>query len=379
MGAENPWWAGALRRWRGPPLGVACVLGIATLLLVAFVIRALTGFGDGVAQRFFATWVSDAIVLSAASICLWRAAIEPRDRAVWGAAALGIVAWGLGNAYFEHALAAGASLPNPSPADVGYLCFYPLMYLAVIAARRRHSERLGIGPWLDGMIGGIVCAALAATIALEPVIDATKGESLAGALTNIAYPIGDLTLMAMLVVTSATVGWRTARGLVALAFGMAIFAISDTAYIVQNANGTYRAGGLLDAGWLLALVVIAVGAAAPDSHRSGRFMTSASRHALVPAVAGVVALAVLGAAAFVELDATALVAAIVTLALVILRLVVSLRETAAVLDARAREAALDPLTGLANRRALLFDLGSSANEASERHPALLVLFDLDGF
>lgn len=378
MGAEQSLPAGARQRWSGPPWPIACILGTGTLLLAAFVARALTGLGGAYTQQLFATWISDAIVLSAASICLWRAVVERRDRMMWGFAGLGVVAWGLGNAYFEHKLASGASLPNPSPADAGYLCFYPLMYLAVIAARRRHGERLGIGAWLDGMIGGAACATLAATFALEPVIHATRGESLAGALTNIAYPIGDLTLMAMLVVTSATVGWRAARGLTALAIGMAIFALSDTTYIVQNANGTYQAGGVLDAGWLVALVVIAIGAAVQSRGRAGA-RASASTRAIVPTVAGFVALAVLGTAAFVNPDTSALVVAILTLALVVVRLAVSLRETATLLDARAREATLDPLTGLANRRALLFDLQISANEASEEHPSLLVLFDLDGF
>jgi two-component system cell cycle response regulator len=355
---------------------MSALVGFGTLLLAAFLARALTGFGGSSAQQLFATWISDAIALSAAAVCLWRAAIERRDRAVWGFAGLGVVSWGLGNAYFEHMLAGGASLPNPSPADIGYLGFYPLMYLAVIAARRRRGQRLGIGGWLDGLIGGAACATLGAAFALEPVLEATTGESLAGALTNIAYPIGDLTLLGMLVVTTATVGWRAARGLTALALGMAIFALSDTIYIVQNANGDYHVGGVLDAGWLLALMLIAAGAGAPG--RPGT-ATVSSKRAIVPSLAGLVALAVLGLQPLIDLSTAGLIVAILTLTLVITRLAVSLRETAGLLRTRAREATLDPLTGLGNRRLLLADLSAHAIDAAAERPVLLVLFDLDGF
>jgi diguanylate cyclase (GGDEF)-like protein len=356
------------------------VLGAGCVLLGAFVLRALTGLGGGPAQQLFATWISDAIVLSAVSVCLWRAHVERRDRSLWLLAGLGMAAWGLGNAYFEHTLASGASLPNPSPADIGYLGFYPLVYLAVIAARRRHVERLGAGLWLDGAIGAAACVTLGAALVLEPVLSATTGESVAGALTNIAYPIGDLTLLAMLVVTSATVGWRHARGLTPLAAGMALFALSDTLYIVENATDSYQAGGVLDAGWLLALMLMAAGAALRSrtgEHPAGRALSS--RRAIVPSVAGTVALVVLGLHPFAALSTTSLACAILTLALVVVRLAISLQETARLLLAREHEATHDPLTGLANRRVLIADLSRRAAEATAAQPALLVLFDLDGF
>jgi diguanylate cyclase (GGDEF)-like protein len=356
------------------------VLACGSLLLAAFVLRALTGFGGASMQRLFATWISDAIVLSAVSVCLWRATVERRDRAMWALAGLGMASWGLGNAYWEHNLASGVSLPNPSPADAGYLAFYPLVYLAVIAARRRHSEHLGIGLWLDGMIGATACATLGAVFVLDPVLKATQGESLVGALTNIAYPVGDLTLLAMLVVTTATVGWRGGRGLTPLAAGMALFALSDTLYLVENANDTYQAGGVLDAGWLIALVLMAGGAVTLS--RTNRRLTRRAFPAgrtLVPAVAGALALLVLGLQPLVNLNTTSLICALITLALVVTRMVLSLQETAGLLVAREREATMDPLTGLANRRVLLSDLNKQTADSSDRHPVLLVLFDLDGF
>jgi diguanylate cyclase (GGDEF)-like protein len=354
-------------------------LAVGAALLAVFVLRALTGVGGQSAQRLCATWISDAITLSAVIVCAHRAVLDQRDRAMWGFAALGIASWGLGNAYFEHSLSAGVSLPNPSPADIGYLGFYPLVYAAVIVARRRGGAHLSAGLWLDGAIGMAACATLAATLVLEPVVNATAGESLAGALTNVAYPIGDLTLFAMLVFTTATVGWRGARGLVLLALGMAVFSISDTLYLVQNANGSYQAGGVLDAGWLLALMLIAAGAALPSVRLHTRAPHAVGERAIVPSIAGLVALMVLSLQPLASAGAAGLACAGVTLALVLTRMALSQRETAQLLIAREREAALDSLTGLANRRILLRDVRRAAESASAAQPALLVLFDLDGF
>jgi diguanylate cyclase (GGDEF)-like protein len=230
------------------------------------------------------------------------------------------------------------------------------------------------------VIAATACATVAAAVLLEPVVNATAGESVSGALTDIAYPIGDATLLTMLVVTSATVGWRRSRGLAALAAGLAIFALADSLYIVENANGTYQAGGVLDAGWLLALIVMAAGAAMVTlGSRTPRSGDPRARRALVPSAGGVAALAVLALGAFTGFNTVTQVLATLTLTLVVVRLAVSLRETAGLLAIRAREAKLDPLTGLANRRRLLVDLERHAAGASEEHPALLVLFDLDGF
>jgi diguanylate cyclase (GGDEF)-like protein len=360
------------------------VLALGSLLLVAFVLRAARDTGDGAAQRLFATWVSDAIVLCAAVVCTRRAALDRRDRAMWAFAAAGIASWGLGNAYFEHALAAGVSLTNPSPADVGYIGFYPFMYAAVIAARRRDGAHLSAGLWLDGAIAAVACATFGAAFVLGPVVTDTAGESLAGALTNIAYPIGDLTLLAMLLVTSATVGWRGSRGLLLLAAGMAIFAIADTLYLVQNAQDTYRPGGVLDSGWLLALLAIAAGAAysaaRPDPRRVQPNPAVSRERAIVPVAAGLAALLILSLQPLASFNAAGQICAAATLALVLTRMAFSQRETAQLLIEREREASEDPLTGLANRRVLLGDLARAADASADREQqALLVLFDLDGF
>src|SRR5581483_10865949 len=45
-----------------------------------------------------------------------------------------------------------------------------------------------------------------------------------------------------------------------IAFGFIVFAVADSIYLVQTANGTYVSNGLLDVGWPAALSIIAIGA-----------------------------------------------------------------------------------------------------------------------
>jgi diguanylate cyclase (GGDEF)-like protein len=55
------------------------------------------------------------------------------------------------------------------------------------------------------------------------------------------------------------------------------------------------------------------------------------------------------------------------------------RQNRRLLDESQRHALVDALTGLGNRRALVRDLDEHIAHASDDHPALLGLFDLDGF
>ncbi len=194
---------------------------------------------------------------------------------------------------------------------------------------------------------------------------------------NLAYPIGDLTLLAMLAIAIGTLGWRARPDLALLAARMATFAVSDSIFLIQSAGSGYVIGTLLDAGWLLALLIIALAATWSPALHAGRATSYRSRPA-VPFAAGFVALALIAADTFGTGD-LATVLALVTLALVILRMVISLRETQRLLDARARDAVIDPLTGLANRRRLLLDLEAAIADATAAEPRLLVLFDLDEF
>ena len=81
--------------------------------------------------------------------------------------------------------------------------------------------------------------------------------------TNLAYPLGDLVLLGLIVGALAGTGWRLDRTWVLLALGVSTFWLADSLYLVETAKGTYTSGGWFDTGWWAGLVLIAVAAWQP--------------------------------------------------------------------------------------------------------------------
>src|SRR4029077_9114406 len=86
--------------------------------------------------------------------------------------------------------------------DGFYLAFFPLAYLALGLMVRRESARLVPAIWLDGAVAGLGAAALCAAFAFHGIVHATDGGGAAVA-TNLAYPVGDVLLLALVVGGSA--------------------------------------------------------------------------------------------------------------------------------------------------------------------------------
>jgi diguanylate cyclase (GGDEF)-like protein len=96
----------------------------------------------------------------------------------------------------------------------------------------------------------------------------------------------------------------------------------------------------------------------------------------LPTAFGALALGLLVYDHFRPLNTIALVLSGAAVAAVIVRMVVSFRRNAHLLESSRRDAETDELTGLANRRLLLHDL---ENRIAAGVPTILLMFDLDGF
>jgi hypothetical protein len=131
-----------------PPTRLALRTMGAVLLaaFAAFVLHTATSIGG---ETLFGTWIYCGVMVGAAASCLARAALVRRERAAWALIGTGLLIWTGGEIYYEAVLAASGSVPIPSPADAGYLLFYPLTYAGLIVLLR---ERIGSFPftrWLD--------------------------------------------------------------------------------------------------------------------------------------------------------------------------------------------------------------------------------------
>ena len=336
---------------------------IALSLLVAFTAHAMVGLGGPGADMLFNTWIYNALILTSAASCLLRAALLRRERVAWALLGTGLLFYTGGEIYYSAVLSGAASVPIPSPADGGYLIFYPLAYAALIALLRSRIGSFPIARWLDGAIVGSSVAALAVALAFGPIVAASKHGSTLAVATNLAYPIADLTLLTLVATAAAFTGWRPGRSWTILGAGLSLLAVSDGAYLLQAAQGTYVEGTLLDVGWPLGVLLLASAAwIEPGTTEMAR--PRAARIVAIPAAAAMVAICIQAAERFTSLPAAATILSLLTLVAVVVRLVLSLRESQGEVRSSVRESRTDPLTGLPNRRALTGGPGTDIQRAA---------------
>ena len=112
----------------------------------------------------------------------------------WASLALGLASWTAGD--ITWSVVYGGNPPFPSVADAFYLGFYPAAYLALALLVRRPLSRFNASVWLDGLMAALAVAAVGAAVLLEVVLDGAPERLLADA-TNLAYPLGDIVLVAL--------------------------------------------------------------------------------------------------------------------------------------------------------------------------------------
>jgi diguanylate cyclase (GGDEF)-like protein len=353
--------------------------GALALAFCAFALHAALGFGGESAETFFGVWDYDGLMLGAAASCLARALLVKRERLAWTLLGVALACWTGGEIYYSAALTGTGTVPIPSPADAGYLVFYPVAYLGLIVLLRARVGSFPVTRWLDGLLVGTAVAAIVTALALGPIVGASTNGGAAAVATNLAYPIADLTLLTLVVTAAAFTGWRPGRSWLTLGTGLIVLAFSDGIYLLQSAQGSYVEGGILDAAWPLGALLLATAAwLAPQSKPV--IESDAKRVAAVPAVAALAAIALQFADQYVSIPKAASILSLLTLLIVVLRMALSFREAHANLESSVRDSLTDPLTGLRNRRRLVAELEDAAADPPRQGMVrLLILFDLDGF
>ena len=302
--------------------------------------------------RLYETWLYEGIEFFAALGVLTRAIFVRAERSAWFFIGAGLLATTVGDVLFDFWY--GGNPPFPSAADVAYLAFYPLLYVGIVLLLRRRVSTFSPSLWLDGLMAATAAGAVGASVLVEVVVNSTHGSRLV-VVTNIAYPIGDVLLLALLVFVFSVTRWRPGRAWAFMAAGLLLNAVGDAVFLYQTAVGTYVEGTFLDLVWPLSLVLVALAA----WQRPGRVprVTLENRALLgTPIVCGLIATGVLVAATQVTMHPVALLLATVTIVLVLARTALSFWENARLLETSRHEALTDSLTGLANRRKLLADL-----------------------
>ena len=347
-----------------------CLLG----LTAAYGVESLLGV-RGPVDAFLDSWVYNGLLLGASLACLARGFAVKAERLPWLLLGIALALWTTGDLYYFFAFSGSAAVPIPSVSDPFYLAFYPVSYVALALLLRRRMKDFRGNLWLDGVIASLAVAALGAAVVFDAVLKSTGGSTLVVA-TNLAYPLADVLLLALVVATFGLTGWRFDATWAFVAVGFAVFALADSAYLYETAAGTYKEGGPLDVGWPLGLALIACAAWQPIRRLEG-VRDEGWQTLTLPTFFALVGLSLLVYDHFVQINTLAMALASATITVVIVRAVLTFRERVHLLAASREEALTDALTGLGNRRRFMLELDAAL--ADESAPFALVVFDLDGF
>ncbi|HEX5593798.1 MAG TPA: HD domain-containing phosphohydrolase [Solirubrobacterales bacterium] len=362
-----------------PPVSrklVFAALGLLTGLLLFYAAVIIWTLGGASLQDAVGRWVYDAVVLGAALLVLARAALIPAERGAWLALGTGLLLWALGQTYYSVVLYYASPAPFPSPADLGFLAFYPASYLALVLllrARVAHLERLA---WVDGLIGALAVAGVAAALIFPPVLEALEGSPF-GVAVSLAYPCFDLVLLGLLSGAFAASKWKTHGSWLLIAGALLLFGACDVVYLTVAGQST-TALNVASVGWPLAFLLLAGASWLPATATGAVLGRAERRRIVVPIAMGMIGICLLAVGTFVPVGATAVACGVACLVAVLLRLLITFEQNTRMLRVTETRAVTDALTGLANRRRLMADL-EDAVSATPPEAMVLALFDLDGF
>ena len=345
-------------------------LGLVYAVLLVPGVRPTSGY-----NALIDAWLNGLVRLGVIAVLFVRSQIDRRERTAWLFLCAGMVNSLVASiTYFAHYRYLERA-PAVSAADVGWLLFYPLLYVGLGLLLRARVRRMLRSLWLDGVVAGLTAATLAAAL-LGGADGPFAGTGATGLV--IFYPIADLLLFAIAVAAIAILGTATDRVWWLICGSFVAYAATDAIYAMQVANDTYTAGPL-DLGWLVARLALVVAAwtsirpAAEErpSPRGNKVLT-------VPGVSLIIVLGVLFYGSRMEIPALASALGLAAGGAIVARTLLTFREVRDLVEAR-RQARSDELTGLPNRRALTEAMERALRQRSPTRPLALLVLDLDAF
>nr|WP_244376336.1 aminotransferase class I/II-fold pyridoxal phosphate-dependent enzyme [Streptomyces ficellus] len=139
--------------------------------------------------------------------------------------------------------------PFPSLADVFYLSTYPLFAAGFFGFIRYRTESRDLASLLDALILTSGLALLSWVHLINPLTEA-GGDTWIQQAVAIAYPLGDVLILAMMV-RLLTLGGTRGRAVQLLAIGTFGILTSDVLYGLLQLQGTWRVGTYMDLGWVV--------------------------------------------------------------------------------------------------------------------------------
>ena len=286
--------------------------------LVWLVVRAPQSLQLGVING----WVGTAFRLAAGVVCLIGGLRRRPGSYVPLVFGLALIFTAIGNAILTVYSFHGPPPPPPTAADFFGLGFVVLCFAGIGLMAHEDRERLSPRELLDGGIAALGAGAVCAAFVFAH-IPRQVGESRLGSAFQLAYPIGFVVLVLIVVGAATVASKRSPVAWVALTAAFALLALGSALGAAVGMTVPTRI--LTTIQWPAATLLIAAsvwadpGAPDPLAARKGIVVW-------IPALAGGAAIAVLVAATFMRVDHAATALAAAALVLVMLRGISELRQ-----------------------------------------------------
>lgn len=359
------------------------VYGLLGVLLVGY-LGSLLAPGHH-SRSFIDGWPVVGFEFAASLLCIGLALGRKHGRAVPLVLGCALLSWTTGDSILTYRTlqAVGGGSPSaPSLADGFYLAFYPLAYVGLVLIMRRQVRQMVPATWLDGLVAGLGAAAVLACFAFNTIVHSVGGDPMAVAV-NLAYPVGDLLLLVLVVGGTATFPGRPKMQWIVLACACTTIAVGDTFSLFQTSGHVSPIGSVLNGiAWPTTIFLVSASMWLRPSPVD-LLVRRKTPGFLLPGTGAVCGLAVLFAGTQEKITPIAVGLASLTLAIVGVRAAFSVKRLRELTEERHRQSVTDDLTGLGNRRRLFSVLDayfSDHRDPRTPHRRLAFLFvDLDHF
>jgi diguanylate cyclase (GGDEF)-like protein/PAS domain S-box-containing protein len=186
------------------------------------------------------------ILAAVAGIRMYR----PRARLAWWLFVVGLVLYWIGDVYtYSVRILFNVTVPFPSFGDAVYLAMYPVLMVGIMALVRRRNRRADGPGALDALIMTLGLALLSGMLLIAPYVH-DQTLPLIQKLVSIAYPLGDILLLAS-GIRLAVDGGKRQPAFYLLIAGVACMLATDDVYGWLQLHNAYTHQQLwLDAGWI---------------------------------------------------------------------------------------------------------------------------------
>ncbi len=174
---------------------------------------------------------------------------RPRYKLPWWLFVLGLFLFWLGDVYtYSYPKLFHADVPFPSPGDAIYLTVYPALMAGLLLLVRRRNPEPDRASLIDSLIMTLGLSLVSWIALIAPYVH-DNSLTLLPKLVSIAYPLGDILLLAA-AIRLAVDGGKRQPAFYLLALSIVTLLVTDFIYGILTLDNAYTHQIILDVGWI---------------------------------------------------------------------------------------------------------------------------------